>query len=198
MVKKQTKRDDIGAYEQRGIEIFDEVEVKLNDLIAKTAEVLYNGARARDFKTTCTQNAVDFGKVCSSNMISMSEVISDAASYISTNMGADPIAVELKPPAQLPVMPDIQVDETIETADDGVLNGLKEVCTSVYDRVGELFTEHLNAFTQLGDDESWVGPEYDSALADVASLTMTMQQGIAESATTMASAIEKQLTDLGM
>ena len=196
MVVKQTKRDEIDAYGRRGIEIFNEVELKLNELVSETAEVLYNGMRARDFKTTCTQNAVDFGVACGDNMESMAEVISAASSYIATNLGGDPI--DLEPPTVVVAMPDIKVDESIETADDGVLTGLKDNCTKVYARVTELYDEHLNEFTRLGDEESWVGPEYDSALADVVSLTNTMRTGIEESQTTMTGAIEKQLADLGM
>lgn len=197
MVVKQTKMDEIDDYGTRGIGYFDDIEVQLKELIAETAEVVYNGLRARDFKTTCTQNAIDFNTVASRNMNQMAQVVKDASSFIATNLGGRELNLE-PPPEKIIAMPDLNVDDTIETADDGVLKGLQARCTSVYDAVAELFDRHMQDFDNLGASEAWVGPEYDSAQADLHDLTSKMHQGIEESRNVMDMAITKQLTDLNM
>lgn len=195
-MKKQTDTERIMAYGRTGVELFDQIELKLKSLVDETAEVLYNGMRARDFKTTCTDNAVTFSESCTKNMGEMSEVIRSASSYISTNLGGQEITLE--PPTVMINMPEIIVDESIETADSGVLNGLMSSCNSIYGEIDGLYQENLTAFTNLGVEDAWIGPEYDDALTQVTALTKSMQDGIEESRTIMETAIKNQLSDLGM
>jgi len=196
MVVKQTNGAEIDAYGKRGIEHFDVIEVKLNALVDETAEVLYNGMRAKDFKTTCCQNAVDFGTVSVQNMQSMADVISAASSYVATNLGGQ--AIELLPPTRSFSLPAIKADENIETADDSILNGLSSTCDSLYNDITTAYSDHLSDFEQLGANEYWVGPEYDDALDDVRRLTELMLQAAEESKSLMMNAISEQLADLGM
>jgi len=196
MVVKQTNTAEIDAYGGRGIEYFDEIERQLNALIEETASVLYNGMRAKDFKTTCCQNAVDFGTISVQNMQSMADVISAASSYVATNLGGQ--AVNLEPPTRTFSLPAIQADETIETADDAVLNGLSATCNDIYTAIATAYTDHLSDFESLGANEFWVGPEYDDALADVQNLTGVAMDAVTESKDLMMKAIADQLADLGM
>jgi len=197
MVVKQTKMDEIEAYGGRGIGYFDDIEAQLKDLIDGTVEVIYNGLRARDFKSTCVQNAIDFNTTASTNMQQMATVVKSASEFIATNLGGR--TLDLEPPEIKTLdMPDLNVDDTIETADDTVLKDLQLRCNTVYDAVATLFDTHMRDFDDLGASEAWMGPEYDNAQADLHDLTAKMHTGIEESRGIMEQAITTQLADLNM
>lgn len=196
MVKKQTRRSDIEAYGIRGIEIFDQIEIKVKELVEEAASVEYNGGRARDFKETCAGNAVEFGVAVSSNMQNMAEAISGASSFIAQNLGGQPI--DLEPPTVVISMPQIVVDEELETADSSILTTLQDNCNRIYGEVSSLYDDHLSDFTNLGNTEAWVGPEYEDALGQIQKLTDTAKAGVEESRNMMSEAITSQMADLNM
>jgi len=196
MVKKQTRRADIEAYGDRGIEIFDEIEAKLRELIEEAATVEYNGMRARNFKETCADNAVEFGSVCSTNLQQMAEAVKMASSFIAQNLGGQ--EVRLEPPTVKITRPAIIVDEEIETADSSILTTLQTNCNRIYRDIDGLYNDHLDAFTSLGTTEAWIGPEYDDALGQIGKLTRVASGSVEESRKMMDEAIANQMTDLNM
>lgn len=196
MVKKQTRRADIEAYGHRGVEIFDQIEIKLRELIDEAASVEYNGARARNFKETCADNAVEFGNTCTLNMQQMADAVSGASSFIAQNLGGAPI--QLEPPTVKITRPAIVVDEELETADSSILTTLQDNCNRIYGDINGLYQDHLSEFTNLGVRESWMGPEYDDALGNIQKLTTVATQGVEESRNMMFEAISNQMTDLNM
>jgi len=193
-ITKQTDRVQIQAYGTQGIQVFDQIEAVLVELIAETATVAYRGANAFEFKTKCTTNAVDFGNTCVHNMQRMSEVVTNAVTFIATNLGG--ASITLEPPVKSFSPPPIDGDTSVESATDGPLRDLSARTTSIYDQITTLFGQNLTAFQNLGAD-GWVGPEYDQALQELTALTGNINDAIDNSRSVMVSDITNQLTALG-
>lgn len=193
-ITKQTDRVQIVAYGRQGVELFDQIEILLDGLIDETAGVAYRGANALEFKTKCTGNVVDFSSVCTKNMQAMAAAVTEAATFIATRLGGDPISLE--PPAMAPKMPPIDADTSVESATDEPLRQLAANTTSTYNQIEQAFDANLLAFQNLGTT-GWIGPEYDGALTEVMGLTKSTRGAIDNSRSVMRADIENQLTALG-
>lgn len=196
MVVKQTDRAQIKDFEGKGTEIFNQIEVKLKDLVNETATCAYQGQNAFDFKTKCTNNSVDFANFCTNQMQQMSQAISAATSGIAQALGG--AAITLEPPTVLVEQPTISNDVSVESADDSSLNALKSSVTSIYNEVRTQFNQNLTNMQNLGSNGGWLGPEFDQALADVTTITNNAIEGVDNSQQVMEGDITGQLSALGM
>lgn len=93
-------------------------------------------------------------------------------------------------------MPSIDADTSVEAAEDGPLLGLRESTTSIYNQIETLFAQNLTNMQTLGND-GWIGPEYDSALADITNLTGLVTDATTNSRDVLTSDITNQLQALG-
>jgi hypothetical protein len=195
MTVKQTDRAQIAQYGERGVEIFNQIEALLRGLIDEAATVHYRGANALEFKTKCTNHAVEFGNRCAQSMQEMSRAISEATSYIATALGGS--AIDLEAPTVTLQLPAIDADTSVEAAEDGPLLALRDVVESTCDQIGALFEENLANLQALGHD-GWIGPEYDEALSQVTSLTTTVTDDVTNTRSVIRADITGQLEALGM
>lgn len=193
MVEKRTDRVQIQNYANRGVDIFDRIEVSIQSLVEQTANVNYRGPNARLFKTQCTTNAVAFAEATNSTMQQMSDLIEDATTFIATTLGGQPI--NLEPPNVSVHMPVISADESVEAAEDTSLNQLQQEVTVLYSEVVTLFEENLANLEALGVD-GWWGPEYDEALVSMQRLTGAAIDRCDASRAEMTSAIQTQVDAL--
>lgn len=194
-ITKQTDRVQIRAYATQGITAFDEIEIIIGDLLNETATVAYKGQNAFAFKSKCTTNAVTFGNTCVANMREMNAAITEAVTFIATNLGGE--LITLDPPEKTFNAPPIDADTSVESATDGPLRELKQSTTKIYNRVDELFLANQTAFENLGSGGGWVGPEYDQALEQIRTLTRNVNEAVETSRSTMVTDITSQLTALG-
>ncbi len=195
MTVKQTDRAQITAFGQRGIELFNQIEMQLKTLVTNVADVNYHGTNAVEFKTACSNYSVDFANTCNTNMTNISESITAAATYIADALGGD--RIDLEPPEVKVESPAISTDTSVETAEDGPLITLRGTVESTFNDIEASFTENLNNFQNLGAD-GWIGPEYDAARDDVTAITTKAVEEITISRTTIVNAINGQLQALGM
>lgn len=195
MTTKQTDREQIQQFGTRGVEIFNEVETLMAAVVDETATVAYRGENALQFKTKCTQNAVDFGNRCTTAMQSIATTISDATSFIAQNLGGS--AISLEPPSVNIEMPSIESDTSVESADAGPLRTLSNNIQSTFGNMTDLFEENLSNLEALGSD-GWIGPEYDEALSQVSTITSSILEDIDNTKTVMVTDITGQLEALGM
>lgn len=195
MTTKQTDRSQIERFGRDGVELFNQIESLLKGLVAEMAGVNYRGQNALDFKTKCTQHAVDFSRSCSTSMQRMSEAISEATSFIATALGGSPISLEA--PVMNVDLPNIDADVSVESAEAGPLISLRESVKSTCDQIESSFTQNLSNLQALGVD-GWIGPEYDSALDQVVTLTNSVIEDVHNSRTVMMGDITGQLQVLGM
>ncbi len=196
MVVKQTDRAQIKAFETQGIEIFNQIELKLKDLVEQTATAEYQGQNALDFKTKCTNNAVEFANFCTTQMQAMSEAISQATSGIAQALGG--AAITLEPPSVLVEQPTISNDTSVESANDESLNALKTGVTATYNEIRTQFQQNLTNLQNLGSNGGWIGPEFDQAATQVNTITNNAIEGVDNSQQVMESDISGQLAALGM
>jgi len=193
-ITKQTDRAQIQNYSNTGISLFNQIEAGLLNLVGETAVVAYKGANALAFKTKCTSNAVEFANTCSQNMQQMSDIITQACTFIASALGG--AVITLDPPTMVVDLPAIDADTSVESATDGPLRDLAMSTGRIYDAVEQSFAANLQAFTSLGAT-GWVGPEYDDALGQIQSLTTAINASIANSRSVMVADINNQLTALG-
>ena len=195
MTVKQTDRVQIQAFGQQGVELFDNIEGQLRTLVISTAEVNYEGQNAFDFKTACVNYSHDFAVTCTGNMQQISQTITDATTYIATALGGEPI--DLEPPTVAIEPPAVSADTSVETAEDGPLIELRGMVETSFGEITSSFDQNLANFQALGAD-GWIGPEYDAALTDVATLTNKATEEADLARTTIVGAINNQLQALGM
>jgi archaellin len=195
MTVKQTDRVQIQKFGTDGVELFNQIEAALKALVDETATVNYKGQNALDFKTKCTENAVEFSSYCTKGMQQMSDSITEATTYIASALGGAPI--DLEPPVVTVEMPSIEADTSVETAEDGPLVSLRDGVKSSCDQIEALFTQNQSNLQALGSD-GWVGPEYDTALSEVTTLTNSMVEAVTNTRTVMTQDITNQLQALGM
>jgi hypothetical protein len=195
MTVKQTDRAQIAQFGERGIEIFNQIEALLNALIDQTATVHYRGANALEFKTKCTNHAVEFGNRCSQSMQQISSAISEQTSFIATNLGGSPITLD--PPAVTLALPHIDADTSVEAAEDAPLLALRDAVESTCGQISALFEENLANLQALGQD-GWIGPEYDEALGQVTAVTTSVIDDVTTTRTVISGDITSQLDALGM
>ncbi len=168
MVEKRTDRQQILTYARAGVEIFNGLEAQIIRLVDNTAAVNYRGANAVQFKTKCTNAAVDFGNETQQRMTQMSNVVQEATTFIATALGGQRITLE--PPTIAVVMPAIDTDESVEAAEDNALVQLRTDVSASFNEMVRLFEENLTNFNSLGVD-GWWGPEYDEAQVSLNQLT---------------------------
>ena len=190
MVEKRTDRVQIQNYANRGVEVFDRIEVSVQSLVEQTANVNYRGPNARMFKTQCATNAVEFAEATNQTMVQMSELIEGATSFIATALGGQ--AIGLEPPNVTVRMPVISGDDSVEAAEDTALLQLRQEVDVLYAEVVALFEENLGNLETLGVD-GWWGPEYDDALASMQRLTGVAVDRCEESRANMTNAIQTQV-----
>ena len=195
MTIKQTDREQISDFGDKGIALFDAIETELKSLVEETAEVAYRGANALEFKTKCSTNAVEFAGQCTKIMQEISAVVTDNTTFIATALGGQPISLEA--PVIAIEMPRIDADTSVESADSGPLEALRESTKARFDQVETNFGENLDNLTALGAD-GWIGPEYDECLVEVTRLTASIVETIGDSGTVMMTDITNQLQALGM
>lgn len=195
MTVKQTDRVQIVNFGEQGKQLFDEIELQLKNLVTNVADVHYRGQNAFEFKTACVNYSVDFANTCTVNMQQISTTITNAATYIATALGGD--SINLDPPTVLVEAPAVSADTSVEAAEDGPLITLRGTVEASFNEVDRLFNDNLSNFQALGAD-GWIGPEYDSALDDVTTITMKASEEIAASRQIIVGAINGQLQALGM
>lgn len=195
MTVKQTDRAQIENFASQGIAIFNQIEAQLMTLVEQTATVHYRGANALEFKTKCTSNAVEFANYCTTNMQQMSQVMTEATTFIATALGG--AGITLEPPTAVVQMPAIDADTSVEAAEDGPLNDLRASATTIYGQIDSLFSDNLSNLQALGNS-GWIGPEFDAAQGSMASLTAMVLDGSANSRSVMEADISNQLSALAM
>lgn len=190
MVEKRTDRIQIQNFATRGVDIFDSVEQNLQALVEKAANVNYQGPNARAFKTACVNHAVAFAEQTTKTMGQMNDVIQANTTFIATALGGQPISLD---PPQVAIQPPaINIDESIEQADDVALHQLRDDIESIFATVTSLFDENLINFNKLGVD-GWWGPEYDDTQSALNRLTIAAVEGSNQSRLAMSNDIQKQI-----
>lgn len=190
MVEKRTDRVQIQNYANRGVEIFNRIEVSLQSLVEQTANVNYRGPNARAFKTQCASAAMDFAEATNGTMQRMSDVIETSTTFIATALGGQ--AISLEPPNVAIQMPAISADESVEAAEDTALLQLRQEVDVLYSNVVSLFEENLDNLQSLGVD-GWWGPEYEDALAHMRRLTVAAVDRCEQSRLRMTTNIQQQV-----
>ena len=190
MVQKRTDRIQIQNFANRGIEIFDSVQLKLQALVEEAAGVNYQGPNARAFKTACVNHATAFADETSKTMKQMNDAVQINTTFIATALGGN--AISLDPPTVAIQPPTISIDESVEQADDAALDELRQSIESIFTSITSLFDENLNNFNQLRVD-GWWGPEYDNTQASLTRLTGSAVDACNQSRTAMMSDVQKQI-----
>ena len=205
MTTKTTDRSRLMAFEQQGIDIFNQVEDLLQRLITDAAEVEYTGANAYEFKSKCVGYAVDFANTTSTNMGKMADAISSATTFIATNLGGD--AINLEPPTVVFAEPPIPADTSVESAEDGPLLELRSNVEAKLSSIEQLFTDNLANLEALAERQpsgagiplaGWEGPEYDATVTEVRAYNTVIQTELDTARTNISTAITEQLQALGM
>lgn len=190
MVEKRTDRIQIQYFATRGVEIFDIVEQNLQTLVEKAANVNYQGPNALAFKTACVNHAVAFAEHTTKTMGQMNDVIQANTTFIATALGGNPISLE--PPNVTISPPAINIDESIEQADDLALHQLRDDIENIFATVTSLFDENMANFNKLGVD-GWWGPEYDNTQGALTRLTSAAVNGCNQSRLAMSNDIQNQI-----
>lgn len=193
MVEKRTDRIQIQNFATRGVEIFDSVEQNLQVLVEKAANVNYQGPNARAFKTACVNHAVAFAEETTRTMGQMNDVVQANTSFIAQALGGQ--SISLDPPQVAIQPPAINIDESIEQADDTALNQLRDDIESLFNTVNALFDENLVNFNKLGVD-GWWGPEYDNTQGDLTRLTGSAVDSCNQSRAAMVRDVQAQIDAL--
>ncbi|MYH95343.1 MAG: hypothetical protein F4010_00765 [Cenarchaeum sp. SB0669_bin_11] len=190
MVEKRTDRIQIQEFASRGVDIFDSIEQNIQVLVEKAANVNYQGPNARAFKTACVNHAIDFAEQTTKTMGQMNDAIQTNTTFIATALGGQPISLD---PPQVAIQPPaINIDESIEQADDVALHQLRDDTESIFATVTSLFDENLTNFNKLGVD-GWYGPEYDNTRDALTRLTGTAVDGCNQSRTAMVKDVQTQI-----
>ena len=190
MVLKRTDRVQIQDFANRGIEIFDRVEQNLQALVENAATVNYQGPNARAFKTACVSHAVNFAEATTRTMLEMNDIIQSNTSFIAVALGGH--AITLDPPNVNITAPSINIDESIEQADQASLGQLHQDIDNIFNSIISLFHENMANFNKLQAD-GWWGPEYDNTQAALTRLTGTAEDGCTQSRTAMMRDVQTQI-----
>lgn len=195
MVYRRVDRTQVNRFVSETANQLKTCQTRLSSVATAVATVRWHGGNAATYKATSATLVDEFVRNVDSQIQVFCGSIYASTARLYKILGTEPPpAVNIEP--MVIAAPDAIATDDVPAIDSAGLENLIATIESETTSISQSFENIGLAFAGLSDADSWAGPEYESAKADVDSRLTSLKAEVATSGGRLTKYLRDQLSDL--